>query len=45
MAWQELFSTDNGLMSLFTIGFVLVIGTAMGRYISKKMNEEVRSHD
>ena len=26
MAWKELFSTDIGLLSLFTIGFVVVMG-------------------
>ncbi|AEV26020.1 MULTISPECIES: DUF3149 domain-containing protein [Azospira] len=40
MAWKELFSTDIGLLSLFTIGFVVVMGAYFGVYFSKKMNEK-----
>jgi hypothetical protein len=40
MAWKELFTTDIGLLSVFTIGFVVVIGAYFGVYFSKKMNEQ-----
>lgn len=42
MAWQELFKTDIGLLSVFTIGFVLVMGVFFGKYFSKKMDEDAR---
>ena len=32
MAWKELFSTDIGLLSLFTIGFILVMGGYLYNY-------------
>lgn len=40
MAWKELFSTDIGLLSVFTIGFILVMAGYFGVYFSKKMNEK-----
>jgi len=40
MAWKELFSTDIGLLSVFTIGFVVVIAAYFGFYFNKKMNED-----
>ncbi|HJW24406.1 MAG TPA: DUF3149 domain-containing protein [Rhodocyclaceae bacterium] len=40
MAWQELFGTDIGLLSVFTIGFVLVMGVFLGKYVSSKMDED-----
>lgn len=43
MAWQELFSTDIGLLSLFTIGFVVVMAVYIGKYVSNKMDEDARS--
>lgn len=42
MAWQELFGTDIGLLSVFTIGFVLVMAGFFGKYFSNKMDEESR---
>lgn len=45
MAWKELFSTDIGLLSLFTIGFVLVMGAYIYRFAKTHMAEdERRSH-
>ena len=45
MAWKELFSTDIGLLSLFTIGFVLVIGGYIYRFAKNHIAEdERRSH-
>lgn len=43
MAWQELFGTDIGLLSVFTIGFVLVMGVYLSKYVSKKMEEDARN--
>lgn len=40
MAWTELFTTDIGLFSLFTIGFVLVIGVYIYRYAMRRMVED-----
>lgn len=40
MAWQELFSTDYGLMSFGVIVGVLVIGVYMAKVYSAKINEE-----
>ncbi|WP_374499225.1 DUF3149 domain-containing protein [Zoogloea sp.] len=45
MAWKELFSTDIGLLSLFTIGFVFVIGGYIYRFAKTHIAEdERRSH-
>jgi len=40
MAWELLFSSDIGLMSLGVIVGVLVIGAVMGKMYSSKMAEE-----
>lgn len=42
MAWELLFSSDIGLMSLTVIVGVLVIGGVMARLYSKKADEESR---
>ena len=42
MAWNLLFSIDNGLMSLAVIVFVLIIGFVMGRLYKSKMEEEIK---
>ena len=42
MAWELLFSSDIGLMSLGVIVGVLVIGVLMGKLYAGKMNEESR---
>jgi hypothetical protein len=44
MAWKELFSTDIGLLSLFTIGFVVVMGTYLGRFVKRHVAEDEQSH-
>lgn len=44
MAWKELFSTDIGLLGLFTIGFVQVMGTYIGRFVKRHMAEDERSY-
>ena len=42
MAWELVFGSDIGLMSLVVIVGVLVIGTVMGKMYSNKMEEESR---
>ena len=43
MAWDLLFGSDIGLMSLGVIVGVLVIGVVMGKMYANKMNEESRN--
>lgn len=43
MAWELLFSSDIGLMSLAVIVGVLVIGTVMGKLYASKAEEESRN--
>lgn len=43
MALDLLFKSDIGLLSLFTIGFVIVMGVYLARYASKKMDEDERN--
>lgn len=40
MAWKELFGTDIGLLSVFTIGFVVVMAVFFIGMFTKKMNEK-----
>lgn len=40
MAWELLFTSDIGLLSLFTIGFILVMGAYIGRYAMKHIKED-----
>jgi len=42
MAWELLFGSDIGLMSLGVIVGVLVIGYFMGKMYTNKMEEESR---
>ena len=42
MATQTLFSTSYGLMSLFTILFVIVIGVCLFRFVMRNMEEDAR---
>lgn len=42
MAWKELVSTDIGLLSLFTIGFVVVMGGYLLRFVLRHMAEDER---
>ena len=42
MAWELLFNSDIGLMSLGVIVGVLVIGYGMGKMYSAKMEEDAR---
>jgi len=43
MAWELLFTSDIGLMSLVVIVGVVVIGAVMGKLYSNKMNEELKA--
>ncbi len=43
MAWKELFSTDIGLLSVFTIGFVVVMAFYLVSYIKKHAEEDARN--
>lgn len=40
MAWQLLFTSDIGLMSLFVIVFILGMSVFFAKYFSKKMHED-----
>jgi hypothetical protein len=42
-AWKLLIGSDIGLMSLFTIGFVIVIGFVMVGFYKKKVEEDARN--
>ena len=42
MAWELLFGSDIGLMSLGVIVGVLVIGVVMGKMYANKIDEESR---
>ncbi|MDR1889906.1 MAG: DUF3149 domain-containing protein [Zoogloeaceae bacterium] len=43
MAWQELFGTTIGQLSLFTIAFVVIMAIFFVIYFSKKMDEDARN--
>ncbi len=42
MAWELLLTSDIGLLSLFTIGFILVMGWYIGGYVAKHMKSEMQ---
>lgn len=44
MAWDLLLTSDIGLMSLFTIGFILVMGGYIIRYASQHMKSDAKEH-
>jgi hypothetical protein len=43
MALKELFSTDIGLLSVFTIGFVIVMAVYLYGFAKKHMDEDARN--
>jgi hypothetical protein len=43
MALKELFTTDIGLLSVFTIGFIIVMGVYLYGYAKKHMAEDARN--
>ena len=42
-AWKLLIGSDIGLLSLFTIGFVVVMGIYLYGYAKKHMEEDARN--
>ena len=44
MAWDLLFTSDIGLLSLFTIAFILVMGAYIGVYAARHIKEDRRDH-
>ncbi len=40
MAWELLLTSDIGLLSLFTIGFILVMAVYLARYASRHIKDE-----
>jgi hypothetical protein len=40
MAWKILFGTDVGLLSLFTIAFVICMAIFLYAFVRNRMNEE-----
>lgn len=42
MAWELLFTSDIGLLSLFTILFVIAISIFFARYFSRMAEEDGR---
>lgn len=42
-AWKLLFGSDIGLLSLFTIGFVIVMAIFLIGFIKKKAEEDARN--
>ncbi len=44
MAFKELFSTDIGLLSVFTIAFIIGMAIFIGRYIKQHVDEDERAH-
>lgn len=43
MAWQLLFGTDIGLLSVFTIAFVIVMGFYLMSFFKRKAEEDARA--
>ncbi|HTY02832.1 MAG TPA: DUF3149 domain-containing protein [Rhodocyclaceae bacterium] len=43
MAIKELFGSDIGLLSVFTIGFCVVMGVYIYGYAKKHMDEDARN--
>lgn len=44
MAWQLLFGSDIGLLSLFTIGFVVAMAIYLIRFVKRHQAEDERHH-
>lgn len=40
MAWIELFTTDIGLLSLFTIAFIIVMAVYIVYFVKRRLAEE-----
>lgn len=44
MAWDLLFTSDIGLLSLLTIGFILVMAVYILRYVSQHAKADAKDH-
>jgi len=44
MAWNLLLTSDIGLLSLFTIGFILVMGGYIIRYVSQHAKSDAKAN-
>jgi hypothetical protein len=44
MAWELLFTSDIGILSLITIGFILVMAVYIWRYAVRHAKEDAREH-
>lgn len=44
MAWKLLFGSATGLLSVFTIAFVIVMAIFLIRYFVRKANEDGHGH-
>lgn len=42
-ALKLLFSSDIGLLSVFTIGFIVVMGIWFGNFFKRKIEEDARN--
>jgi len=42
MAWNLLLTSDIGLFSLFTIGFIIVMAGYIGVYVSRHAKEDAK---
>lgn len=40
---QQLFGTDVGLLSLFTLGFIIVMGFYLWKFVAQKMDEDEKN--
>jgi hypothetical protein len=44
MAWELLFTSDIGILSLLTIGFILVMAVYIWRYAMKHVKDDEKAH-
>lgn len=44
MAWDLLLTSDIGLLSLFTIGFIIVMGGYIIRYVSQHIKSDSKAN-
>lgn len=44
MAWDLLFTSDIGLLSLLTIGFILVMAVYILRYVVQHVRADAKEH-
>ena len=44
MAMQELFTTDIGILSLFTIAFILAMAVFIWRFVKRNIRKDEEAH-